>query len=735
MGRQLANLLDEAIESLATEQNPRGDVIAAMASAAGISESTVGQILDASIECPPLERLQGFAEVLDLSLDRILEAFEGDGCALSEPEEEELEGDRSVGGLTYRGSPLRVSDHALRADSGGGECLEMEFAFASAHPVERDFGSEVLDMRGMRVDRVSQGVVPVLADHDSRAVIGRVLEVRVVGGVARARVRFSRSQAARDVVQDILDGIRTGVSFGYRIHRQERASDHEDHERFIVRDFEVFELTITSIPADPTVGVHRSAVTTPRAAARGRGRHRSREMTLSLNHLQALDESSRLERMAGWSSAKRANALEELRKLDIEMVGRNFRATPEHTKRAIERGLDVEGFVRELREIRSRGSEPVGPPPMGLDAERSLASRDPVFGLDAADVGQWSLSRAIEALVSGRPEQAPFEFQLSDHCRSADPRREYRGRGLTVPLQVFQRAIGKASPNSSGAALVGTEHLSGSFVDVLRPFLATSQLGVTVIPSSGADLSIPRQVTAAQTGWIDENAGSGESSPTFDSILLTPHTVRVRTDLTRRMVKQADPSVDLLVQRDILAAIGQAVDAAVFSGSGSGAEPEGILAASGVGSVTYDTASGAAERASLVEMTDDVASANVAMTAPAFVFRSSVRARFMTLAIDPGSGRFLFEEGQGQNEGRVIGIRAITANTLPANLGVGLNETPIIFGNWSDVILATWSTIDLMVDEVTLGDSGGLVLRGFQDVDVALRHPESFSVAQLDPAA
>jgi len=558
--------------------------------------------------------------------------------------------------------------------------------------------------------------------------------------VARARVRFSRSAAARDVVQDVVDGIRQGVSFGYRVHRMELVEAAGDGDRLKVTDWELFELTLAAIPADSTVGVHRSHLRADESAFEGpladarRGRRRS-TVTMSFKELADLDEHEFEQETRGWPAPKRLKAEEEVRKIHLEQVAKNFRATSEHTRRAIDRGDSVEDFLQELREIRSRGSEPLGPPPMGLDAERSIGSRDPVFGLDAADVGQWSLSRAIEALASGRPEQAPFEFNLSDHCRASDPRREYRGRGLTVPLQVSQRAIGKASPNSSGAALVGTEHLSGSFVDVLRPFLATSQLGVTVIPSQGADLSIPRQVTAAQTAWIDENAGAGESSPTFDSILLTPHTVRVRTDLTRRMAKQADPSVDLLVQRDILAAIGQAVDAAVFGGSGSGAEPEGILAASGVGSVTYDTASGAAERASLVEMTDDVASANVAMTAPAFVFRSSVRARFMTLAIDPGSGRFLFEEGQGQNEGRVIGIRAITANTLPANLGVGTNETPIIFGNWSDVILATWSTIDLMVDEVTLGDSGGLVLRGFQDVDVALRHPESFSVAQLNPAA
>lgn len=57
--------------------------------AAGIDESTVGGILqgDSGINCPPINRLRGFAEVLQVPLSRIQEAAEADGCSYAAAEE------------------------------------------------------------------------------------------------------------------------------------------------------------------------------------------------------------------------------------------------------------------------------------------------------------------------------------------------------------------------------------------------------------------------------------------------------------------------------------------------------------------------------------------------------------------------------------------------------------------------------------------------------------------------
>ncbi|MBW7055595.1 phage major capsid protein [Paracoccus bogoriensis] len=57
------------------------------------------------------------------------------------------------------------------------------------------------------------------------------------------------------------------------------------------------------------------------------------------------------------------------------------------------------------------------------------------------------------------------------------------------------------------------------------------------------------------------------------------------------------------------------------------------------------------------------------------------------------------------------------------------------FGNWTDLLVGMWSGLNLRADTWTLAASDGLVLRAFQDVDIAVRHRESFALGQNAPAA
>lgn len=83
-GARLASLLNNAIDAIDSSEEDtrsRADVISAMGSAAGISAGTVNQILDGDINCPPLNRLEGFASVDGLpALSSQRSAAESDGC-------------------------------------------------------------------------------------------------------------------------------------------------------------------------------------------------------------------------------------------------------------------------------------------------------------------------------------------------------------------------------------------------------------------------------------------------------------------------------------------------------------------------------------------------------------------------------------------------------------------------------------------------------------------------------
>ena len=95
-------------------------------------------------------------------------------------------------------------------------------------------------------------------------------------------------------------------------------------------------------------------------------------------------------------------------------------------------------------------------------------------------------------------------------------------------------------------------------------------------------------------------------------------------------------------------------------------------------------------------------------------------------------GQTIWQPG-ADGAGRLAGHRALVSNQVPSNLtkGTGTGLSAIIFGNWRDLIVGQWSGLDLLIDPFTGGTAGTVRIIVHQDVDIALRHPESFS-AMLD---
>ncbi len=136
----------------------------------------------------------------------------------------------------------------------------VNLAFASDAPIDHYFGRLILTMnrQAMRSERLSSGA-PLLMDHNMTDQIGAVEDFSIAGGVARATVRFSRSVRAEEVFQDVTDGIRRSVSVGFMIHELHLESE-KDGEMPVYRsdDWEPYEISLVSVPADVSVGVGRS---------------------------------------------------------------------------------------------------------------------------------------------------------------------------------------------------------------------------------------------------------------------------------------------------------------------------------------------------------------------------------------------------------------------------------------------------------------------------------------------
>ncbi|RMG32383.1 MAG: phage major capsid protein, partial [Gammaproteobacteria bacterium] len=99
-----------------------------------------------------------------------------------------------------------------------------------------------------------------------------------------------------------------------------------------------------------------------------------------------------------------------------------------------------------------------------------------------------------------------------------------------------------------------------------------------------------------------------------------------------------------------------------------------------------------------------------------------------TTKFGSGTSDPIWEGGAGP-EGRMLGFRAAVSNQVPDDLtkGAGTNLSAILFGNWSDLVIGQWSGLDIQVDPYSLSSSGGIRVTAFSDLDIAVRHPESFA--------
>lgn len=76
------------------------------------------------------------------------------------------------------------------------------------------------------------------------------------------------------------------------------------------------------------------------------------------------------------------------------------------------------------------------------------------------------------------------------------------------------------------------------------------------------------------------------------------------------------------------------------------------------------------------------------------------------------------------------GYAAYVTNQVRSDItkGTGTNLSAAFFGNWADLIMGLWSAVDILVDPYSNGTSGAVRIIALQDLDIAVRHPESFAM-------
>jgi HK97 family phage major capsid protein len=292
-------------------------------------------------------------------------------------------------------------------------------------------------------------------------------------------------------------------------------------------------------------------------------------------------------------------------------------------------------------------------------------------------------------------------------------------------------------PGGPGSNLIQTT-LAPTVQDRLRERVLVRKMGASVMTGMVGNFALPRLDTSAIAQWIPEGGAITATDPAFDQVLFTPKHCGGIVSLSRNMLMQPSYDMTTLVEDDLARVLAVALDRAALAGTGVN-DPLGLLTAgSGITIVPAATIEpvGLAPGPngnppswqSVIALIKAVDVANALDGSLGFITngRAVAAMRTTTKQTNDTIGNFIMSEAD-QLAGFPLGSTQIMPNTLTAGTGTGLSG--LIFGDWSMLVIAFWSELDILVNPYDPGvyPSGGLLVRCMMTATTNTRQPKAFA--------
>ena len=354
---------------------------------------------------------------------------------------------------------------------------------------------------------------------------------------------------------------------------------------------------------------------------------------------------------------------------------------------------------------------------------------------------------ANQRVLSPSEKKELQRFSISKFLRQIDPRYSGKLDGIEAEMAVegekeFKRAIAgeheghflpsfllrsdptyyntNATEDNYGKAFVEQTRLS--YLDALRNAMLGTKLGVRYINGLVGNLAIVKG-GGATAAWYAEEATASKSKPTYVKATMSPKRLQVIQGVTYDLLHQSSLAVDKLIMDDLTKAHASALDAAIFTGSGSSGQPYGVLNASGVNDINIGDNGGPLTFDLLVQMETEVAMDNALLDSLAYVSNAKVQGKLKTIPQIAGYPLYLM------NDGKVNGYPFAMTNAIPSNLTKGSSEnvcSAILFGAWSEILVGGWGGLQFIVDPFSKKEDGVLEISAAAYHDVLVRRPEAF---------
>ena len=308
-------------------------------------------------------------------------------------------------------------------------------------------------------------------------------------------------------------------------------------------------------------------------------------------------------------------------------------------------------------------------------------------------MSKFSLIRAINDVVNNRNIN---EDALSVIEQGATEMRKsglsYSGQ-IQLPVEERGDAIA-ATVQNDGQEIVETEKLN--ILEPLRGKSILSEVGATFLTGLVGNISIPTY-SGSTCGWkgelVDADNGKGE----FDTVELSPKRLTAYIDISKQFLVQDSVGAEEMLRRDIVNALIAKLEQTVFGdAAGDNTKPEGVFHNAEVAAPSYAGVCDA--EADLTDYLGD----------KRFVMSPSAKSAFKqtTISGEKSDLRLLMQGNE------VDGYQVSASSNVVAG--------GYAFGDFKELVVAQWGSIDIVVDPYTLATKNAirLVINAFFDAKV-----------------
>lgn len=650
------------------------------------------------------------------------------------------------------------------------ENKELVFSVADQMPYLRNdqaFGDyyEVLEISEDAIDttRLVKNM-PFLKDHDHSAQLGAVKKFWLQNGKLYVSVKFSRSKFAQSIKEDIIDLIRQNTSIGYYVNEFQRTGEIDGIPVLRAVSWTPYECSSVSVPASVFVGYNRSLEVKEQ---KGQDMNAQTDKTDSASELAEQVEERQIEKTDQCredeativedleTKSEETTEVEEKEKAVCEVCGKEPCQCEKSEKKDCggsmkpqEKALEItkdaiaDALTKQIEadaaEIRSLGeltgeqdsAEEFVTQKRSLDqfktylkTKNSEKSKNSIQDEKKMNRQYFSISKAIRNACSQYKKDVSEEYETQVIAENKRALNVDDADIVLTNAEMMQRAFpsaGVLAPEAGkGGDLIATDYLPQEFVTYLRPQLTLEKTGYYSIPVNGNAVSFAVCTSGSVAGMYNLDGELEDGDLKFATKTLTPKKAGVCIPVPYSLILQARPEVDAMVEADIVNALYQIRDEQILVGTGEDGQCTGILATSGINSISGASLSGGEGWGAMLSGVNEIRKANVFSENLSFVMNGNTYVKLSKTPKDKDNclAGFIIEDDKIKN--------------YPVFVNNKLADDVVLVGDFGEVAVADFEGLKLKVDDITYIKQQAIQIVAIKCFDTVVRRPGAFTKITL----